>query len=141
MSRPVAAMNAPNSVTVIVFVDMANGLPIVTQRGEDGGIAASRPVPFAPCLNRPAGSTVSTGQVGQSRMTVPGMGAGADESAAAFSGPCAGNGCAVAQEPGGHRESRNRNHTGSPSDRTGSTSSNRFGSQRRGGRVPARIGR
>src|SRR5260370_28103311 len=33
------------------------------------------------CLNRPAGSTVMAGQVGQSRITVPGLGAAADEPA------------------------------------------------------------
>src|SRR6266404_3405516 len=76
MSRPVAVTNAWNSSTVTAFVDTANERPIITQCC---GFANGAAPPSAPCLNRPAGSTVMAGQVGQSRITVPAVGtAGAE---------------------------------------------------------------
>src|SRR6266446_7772478 len=86
MSRPVAAMNARNSSTVTGLVEMANGLPTKTQCGGLSNAEELPSVRFDPCLNRPAGTMVRAGHVGQSRMTVPGCGAAAATTAGTFSG-------------------------------------------------------
>src|SRR6266446_3528777 len=85
MSLPEAVMNSWNSSTVTAFVDMANELPMATQCC---GFANAKPFSAGaePCLNRPAGSTVMAGHVGQSRITVPGVGTAGDEAAGAGTG-------------------------------------------------------
>src|SRR6266446_1621118 len=85
MSLPEAVMNSWNSSTVTAFVDMANELPMATQCC---GFANAKPFSAGaePCLNRPAGSTVMAGHVGQSRITVPGVGTAGDEAAGAGAG-------------------------------------------------------
>src|ERR1700722_5758267 len=85
MSLPVAAMNCWNSSTVTGFADILTGLPMTTQCT---GISNGEPFSAwtAPCLNRPVGSSTMLGQVGQSRMTVPGAGIAAGTLTAAGSG-------------------------------------------------------
>src|SRR5882724_3013492 len=87
MSRPVAVMNWWNSSTVTTFVDMANGRPMITQCCGLAKDTAPLSAGAEPCLNRPAGSTVMAGHVGQSRISVPGFGtAGGDAATGAGTG-------------------------------------------------------
>src|SRR5882762_3654925 len=86
MSRPVAAMNCWNSSTVTAFVDIASGRPMVTQCSGFSNGAAPLSVRADPCWNRPVGSTVMPGHVGQSCTTVPGFGTAGDEIAATGAG-------------------------------------------------------
>src|ERR1700679_4255503 len=72
-------MNSRNSSRVTGLVDMANGPPTTTQCSGLSNDEEPLSVPADPCLNRPAGSTVKPGHVGQSRNTVPGLGTTAEE--------------------------------------------------------------
>src|SRR5258708_7658861 len=78
MSLPEPVINSWNSSTAPAFVGMANERPMSTQCC---GFASAKPFSAGdePCLNRPAGSTVMAGHVGQSRITVPAFGTTGDE--------------------------------------------------------------
>src|SRR5580698_3342056 len=71
MSLPVDATNSRNSSTVTALVDSALGWELNTQCS---GFSNAEPFSAGaePCSKRPVGSTVKTGQVGQSRIVVPG---------------------------------------------------------------------
>src|ERR1700689_165102 len=71
MSLPVAATNSRNSSTVTALLDSAIGWAIITQCSGFSNVEEFS-AGDDPCSNRPVGSTVSTGQVGQSRIVVPG---------------------------------------------------------------------
>src|ERR1700733_727019 len=86
MSRPAAGMNSRNSSRVTAFVNIANGRPMTTQCSGLPNDEEPPSAPADPCLNRPAGSTVRPGHVGQSRNTVPGLGATVEETAGTFAG-------------------------------------------------------
>ena len=86
MSRPVASTNGRNSSTVTALVATAKGCPINTQWGGFSNEAELPSARFDPCLNRPAGTIVIAGQVGQSRMTEPALGAAASVMAGIFAG-------------------------------------------------------
>src|ERR1700678_724279 len=86
MSRPAVVMNSRNSSRVTALVDIANGRPMTTQCSGLSNEEEPLSVPADPCLNRPAGSTVKPGQVGQSRNTVPGLGATAEVTAGTVAG-------------------------------------------------------
>src|ERR1700722_6617648 len=87
-SLPVAAMNCWNSSTVTGVADMLSGREMTTQCiGISNGAAFS--ARGAPCLNRPVGNTTMLGQVGQSRMIVPGAGI----AAGALTGACGSGVC------------------------------------------------
>src|SRR5882724_12942534 len=76
MSAPVSATNCWKSSTVTAFDDMLK-VPMATQCSGVSNAVAPLSARSDPCLNRPRGNTTMAGQVGQSRITVPGSGTAA----------------------------------------------------------------
>src|SRR5882757_3391784 len=87
MSEPVSAMNCWKSSTVTALDDMLNEGPMATQCSGVSNAVAPLAARSDPCLNRPPGNTTMAGQVGQSRITVPGSGTAAAAAIGASLGP------------------------------------------------------